>query len=63
MPSEGSALPFSFVTFSMLGVRKGGLPPLLWFGLLNQAGVNHPSGPLVSLRFSPMPLQHKARIA
>ena len=27
MLGDGSALPFSSVTFSMLGVRKGGLPP------------------------------------
>src|SRR5437773_2718841 len=27
MLGDGSALPFSSVTFSMLGLRKGGLPP------------------------------------
>jgi hypothetical protein len=31
------------LSLSKLGVRKGGLPPLLALGLLNPAGVNHPS--------------------
>jgi hypothetical protein len=43
MLGEGSALPFLFVTFSMLGVRKGGLPPPDSAAQTTGAGVNRPS--------------------
>jgi len=43
MLGDGSALPFSFVTFSMLEVRKGGLPPPESAAQTTGAGVNHPS--------------------